>query len=128
MSYRNLEIWKLSRELVIEIHEMTLKNLPKFEMYESASQIRRSSKSINSNIVEGYGRRNYKADFLKFLFYALSSNDETINHLEILFETQSLKDKEKYQSLHKRLKILGIKINKFIQSVKKNHRPPTIYQ
>ena len=54
MSYKNLEIWKLSRELVIEIHEMTL-HLPKFEQFEEAQQIRRSMKSVRSNIVEGYG-------------------------------------------------------------------------
>jgi hypothetical protein len=29
MSYKNLEIWQLARELVIEIHKMTL-TLPKF--------------------------------------------------------------------------------------------------
>ena len=36
---------------------MTLDNLPKFEMYEEGSQIRRSSKAVASNIVEGFGRR-----------------------------------------------------------------------
>ncbi len=59
MSYKNLEIWKLAREVVIEVHEMSLK-LPKFEMYETGSQIRRSSKTVKSTIVEGYGRRKYK--------------------------------------------------------------------
>jgi len=56
MSYRDLEIWQLGREMSIEIHKMTLNNLPKFEMYEEGSQIRRSSKSIRSNIVEGFGK------------------------------------------------------------------------
>lgn len=55
MSYRNQEIWKLAREQSNEIHFMSL-NLPKFELYETGSQIRRSSKSVRSNIVEGYGR------------------------------------------------------------------------
>ena len=54
MSYKNLEIWKLSRELVIDIHNMTLNELPKFELYEEGSQIRKSSKSVKSTIVEGY--------------------------------------------------------------------------
>lgn len=98
MSYKNLEIWKLSREVVIEIHSMSL-SLPKFEQFEEAQQIRRSVKSIRSNIVEGYGRRRYKADFIKFLIYSLPSNDETTDHLEILFETGSLKDEDLYNSL-----------------------------
>ena len=48
MSYKNLEIWRLSREVTIYIHKMTLHKLPKFEMYEEGSQIRRSSKSTRS--------------------------------------------------------------------------------
>lgn len=51
MSYRKLDIWKISRDVVIKIHKMTLNELPKFEMYEESSQIRRSSKSTKSTIV-----------------------------------------------------------------------------
>ncbi len=120
MSYKQLEIWKLSRELVIEIHKMTL-NLPRFELYETGSQIRKSSKSVKSNIVEGYGRRRYKQDFIKFIIYSLASNDETIDHLETLFETESLKDEDLFKKLHKKTEILGKKINKFLQSVEKFH-------
>ena len=57
MSYKKLEIWPLARELVIDIHRMTLNKLPKFEMFEEGSQIRRSVKSVKSTIVEGHGRR-----------------------------------------------------------------------
>jgi four helix bundle protein len=120
MSYKNLEIWQLARELVIEIHKMTL-SLPKFEMYEEGSQIRRSSKSVKSTIVEGYGRRNYKSDYIKYLTYALASNDETIDHLETLFEIGSLTDKNLYESLHSRIETLGKKINRFIQAVQSDH-------
>ena len=52
MSYKNLEIWQLARQLVIDIHKMILSELPKFEMVEEGAQIRRSVKSIQSNIVE----------------------------------------------------------------------------
>lgn len=41
MSYKNLEIWQLSREIVILVHKMMMK-LPQFELYETGSQIRRS--------------------------------------------------------------------------------------
>ena len=120
MSYKNLDIWQLARESVIEIHKMTL-SLPKFEMYEEGSQIRRSSKSVKSTIVEGYGRRNYKSDYIKYLTYALASNDETIDHLETLFETESLTEKILYESLHSRIETLGNKINRFIQAVQIDH-------
>jgi len=121
MSYKNLEIWQLARELVIDIHKMTLNKLPKLEMFEEGSQIRRSVKSVKSTIVEGYGRRRYKQEFIRFLTYAIASNDETIDHLETLFETESLKDKELYRTLHDRLELLGRKLNMFIQSVNRDH-------
>ena len=120
MSYKKLEIWQLARELTIEIHKLTF-TLPKFEQFEEAQQIRRSSKTLRSNIVEGYGRRRYKADFIKFLIYSLSSNDETIDYLETLFETESLKDETIYNTLHLKLELLGKKLNNFIQAVERNH-------
>jgi four helix bundle protein len=120
MSYKNLEIWKLAREVVIEIHHMSLK-LPKMEQFEEGQQIRRSSKTVKSTIVEGYGRRRCKADFIKFLIYSLSSNDETIDHLETLYETKSLTDEILYNDLHTKIETLGKKLNNFIQAVEKNH-------
>ncbi len=122
MSYQNLEIWQLARKASIDIHTMTLNNLPKFEMYEEGSQIRRSSKSVRSNIVEGYGRRESKQDFVLRLSYALASNDETIDHLDILHETGSLKDSNLYTELREHLTLLGKKLNLFIQAVREGHR------
>ena len=105
-----------------DIHELKLRKLPQLELYEEGSQIRRSIKSVRSNIVEGYGRRRYKQDFLRFLTYSRVSCDETTDHLETLYETELLKDEDLYQNLHNRLQILGKKINLFIQSVEKEHK------
>ena len=121
MNYKDLQIWQMSRELSIEIHAMTFRDLPKFEAFETASQIRRSMKSVRSNIVERYGRRRYKNDFIRFLTYAHASNDETIDHLETLYETGSLKNQSLYDRLHKQLNQLGGKLNRFIQSVESQH-------
>ena len=65
-SYQSLEIYQLAQKLAIEIHRMSLSDLPRFEMSEEGGQIRRSSKSIVSNIVEGYGRKYYKNEFANF--------------------------------------------------------------
>ncbi len=124
MSYKKLEIRQIARELVIDIHKMTLHKLPKFEMFEEGSQIRRSIKSVKSTIVEGYGRRRYKQEFIRFLNYAIATNDETINHLETLFETESLTDKELYETIYEKLEVLGKKLNRFIRSVEKSHASP----
>ncbi|MCA9398882.1 MAG: four helix bundle protein [Candidatus Omnitrophica bacterium] len=94
-SYRDLEIYQKAVQLSTGIHNLSLK-FPKFEMYEEGSQIRRASKSIAANIVEGFGRRRYKQEFIRFLIYALASCDETRAHLEMLFKTQSLKDRNDY--------------------------------
>jgi four helix bundle protein len=118
MSYRSLEIWKLARKQSIEIHEMSLL-LPKFELYEVGQQIRRSCKSVRSSIVEGYGRKRYKADYVRFLVYAQASNDETINHLETLYETNSLTDSIRYFQLRQQAIQLGKMINTFIGVVEK---------
>ncbi len=126
MSYRDLEIWKLAREAAINVHRMTLQDLPSFEKYEAASQIRRSVKSIRSNSVEGSGRRRYKQEFIRYLVFAHSSCDETIDHLECLFETSSLKNETTFRELNAQLDLLGRKLNVFIQGVEREHHtdPP----
>jgi four helix bundle protein len=114
-SYRDLEIYKLSYDLAIKIHKMSLK-LPKYEMYEEGSQIRKSSKGITSCIVEGYGRKKYKADFIKFLVYAHASCDETILHLNFINDTHEL-DKSEIKNYLDAYNELGSKINSFIKYV-----------
>lgn len=97
-------------------------NLPKYELYEQGSQVRRSTKSIKDNIAEGYGRRRYKDEFIRFLIFAHSSCDEAISQLtminELYFENIGLKDKiQEYE-------LLGAKINKFIQYVETSWNKP----
>ena len=125
-SYRELDVYKESKQLAIEIHKMSL-TLPKFELYEEGSQIRRSSKAVTSAIVEGYGRKRYKQDFIKFLVYAQSECDETIVHLDFLHETESLKGKTLYDNFFDRYTILSKKINNFIHWVEDNwnNQPPS---
>jgi len=121
MSYKRLEIWRKARSLVIDIHRMTMTELPKFETYEEGAQIRRSIKSVKANIVEGYGRRRYRQDFLRFLVVAHASCDETKDHLETLRETGSLSDDESYRDLHARVTELSRTLNGFIKGVERNH-------
>jgi four helix bundle protein len=121
MNYRNLEVWQLARELVIAIHEMTLTKLPKFEMFEEGSQIRRAIKSVKSNIVEGYGRRRYKQEFVRFVDYALASCDETSDHLDTLVATKSLTHAATIDQSARKLDALGRKLNLFLQSIERSH-------
>jgi four helix bundle protein len=115
-SYKNLEAYQLAHQLAIEIHQLSLK-LPPFELYEEGAQIRRSSKSVANNLVEGFSRKRYKNDFIQFLTQALASCNETVEHLDFLFETKSLIEEKKYHYLKDGYEKLGRKINKFIQAV-----------
>jgi four helix bundle protein len=121
LGYKKLRIWILARELVIEIHRMTLVSLPKFELYEEGSQIRRSMKSVKSNIVESYGRRRHKAEYIRFLDDAYGSTLETVGHLETLFETESLRAEDVFHSLLERLNQLSKSIYLFTRGVETHH-------
>ena len=116
-SYRDLDIYKNAHRLAIVVHEVSL-TLPKYELYETGSQIRRASKSISHNIVEGYGRKKYKKDFIKFLIYAQSSCDEVNDQLDFINEIH--KKEEPLLELKEEYEILGKQINKFIQYVEEN--------
>ena len=118
-SYRDLDIYQLSHKLAVEIHKLSLQ-LPKFEMFEEGGQIRRSSKGVPSTIVEGFGRRRYKNDFIRFLVYAHSSCDETIEHLQLLFDTESI-DQETSDHYLEKYTVLSKKLNNFIRSVDDGH-------
>jgi len=112
-SYKDLEIYRNSVSLAKEVHFMSLK-LPKYELYELGSQTRRSAQSIRSNIAEGYGRRNYKSDFHKFLIYSYASLIETESHLEMIFELYQL---EECSGILEKYHALGKQLSKFISFV-----------
>ena len=90
--------------------------LPKYEQYEEGSQIRKSSKGVSSCIGEGYGRRRYKNEFIKFLVYAQASCDETEVHLDFIHESGYVNDND-HAKLKDENNKLGRKINKFTQYV-----------
>ena len=121
--YEKLEIYKLSRELAIKIHRMTL-HLPKYEMYEEGNQIRRSAKSIPANIVEGYCLQRHKNEYLQYLHRAFGSCEETVLHLRILYETKSLDDKQVFNELSEQYDHLGKMLFRFIESVNVEHISP----
>jgi four helix bundle protein len=70
-THKDLLVYQLSMDLVEEIYRLANK-FPKHEMYGLTNQMRRSSVSIPSNIAEGASRISTK-DFIKFLYYSLSS-------------------------------------------------------
>jgi four helix bundle protein len=114
--YEDADVYKLAKQMAVEVHHVSLNELPKFEMYEQGSQIRRSSKSVVANFVEGYGRRHYKAEYIKFLTYALASCDETKAHLELLHETGSLQP-ERFHYFYTNYRKIGGMLYNLRQSI-----------
>jgi len=119
-SYRDLEVYQIAHRLGVELHRFSL-SLPKYELYETGSQLRRASKSFSANIVEGYGRRRYKADYIRFLVYAHSSCDETIEWVQYTKKCHA-DHAEAAEEYLAELDTLGRKLNPFLQSVEASHR------
>jgi four helix bundle protein len=91
-SYKDLEVWKLSIELVKEIYRITEK-FPPSEIYGLTNQMRRAAVSIPSNIAEGQERNSAK-EFRQFLAIALGSVAEIETQLIIAKEIHYLTEAE----------------------------------
>ena len=115
-------MWGIARTLVIDMYQMTMTELPRCKCYKERRQIHRSSKSITSTAVEGYGRLRHSQNVIRILIYALASCDETTGHLETLSETTSLTDQTLYEDLHDRLETLGTTINAFLHTAVHDHK------
>lgn len=80
-SFRDLEVYKLSRGLAKEIFEIS-KIFPKEEMYSLTDQVRRASRSIGGQIAEAWGKRNYEKYFVSKLTDADGEQLETQHWVE----------------------------------------------
>lgn len=92
LSHKNLDVYKLSKELVKEIYLLT-SNLPKDEIYGLTNQLRRASISVPSNIAEGMSRDSNK-DTNRFLIIARSSLVEIDTQIEIALSLNYLNNKD----------------------------------
>jgi four helix bundle protein len=117
-TYKDLDIYKEALALFYDSHRLSMV-LPKHELYEQGSQMRRAADSIISNFVEGYGRRRYKPDYVKFLVYAHASILELQCHLEKIASLYP-EFSEDYMAIKTRYDVLGKKMYRFIQHVETN--------
>jgi four helix bundle protein len=79
-SFRDLIVWQVASKLSKDIATKLVPAFPKKEKYRLGGQIIRSSRSVPSQIAEGFRKSSLKE---KNHYYeiALTSNDETENHL-----------------------------------------------
>ena len=75
-SVTDLQVFQRAYRVSLEVHRVSLE-LPKIEQYALADQIRRASKSICANLVEGFAKKAHsQAEFRRYLLMALGSSDE----------------------------------------------------
>jgi len=102
--YQELKAYQKAFELAMSIFEIS-KVFPKEERYALTDQIRRSSRSVCSNIAEGYRKRMYKKHFIAKLSDADMENSETQVWLEFALACSYIDGKTKSQLFDKSIEI-----------------------
>ena len=80
-SYKNLRVYKASKELVIQVYALVRK-FPHEEQYALCDQLRRAVISIPSNIAEGMGRVSHKEQ-IHFIEIAFGSLMEVESQMDV---------------------------------------------
>ncbi|NJB83263.1 four helix bundle protein [Wenyingzhuangia aestuarii] len=110
-----LEVWKLAHQLTLKVYQISNK-FPSSEAYGLTSQIRRSSSSVPTNIIEGQGRQ-YKKEFVQFLYIAKGSLEE-MNYQLFLARDLKYISSEEYEELYEMCTRIKMMLYKLIKSLK----------
>lgn len=106
-SIRGLEVYKLAFEAAMEIFQIS-KGFPPEERFSMTDQIRRSSRSVCSNLSESYRKRRYRAVFINKLTDAQQEASETQTWLDFCLACKYL-DRQTFERLDgKYERILGM--------------------
>ena len=119
-SYRQLEVWQRSIELVEQVYQLCA-NLPPEERYGLRSQMTRAAVSISANIAEGYDRVA-RGDYVQHLSIARGSLMEVETQLTIAVRLKLVRRAEAVPVWHLAEKVCQM-LTKLILSLK----PPTRY-
>jgi four helix bundle protein len=115
--FEDIEVWKISRELVNDVYRMT-RAIPFSRDFGLRDQLQRASVSIMSNIAEGYERGSNK-EFVQFLFIAKASAGE-VRSLSYVSYDQKYIDEESFMNLSLRAAIISRQIKGFIVYLQKS--------
>ena len=115
--FRNLKVYKKAFELAMDIFH-TSKSFPKEELYSLTTQIRRSSRSVCSNIGEGYRKRLYEAHFISKVSDSDMENTETQVWLDFALACNYISE-DLYTENNSRSEEIGKLLNHMIQNPEK---------
>ena len=116
-SFKDLLVYKKAFGLAMEIYELT-KSFPKEEIYSLTSQIRRSSRSVCSNLGEGYRKRKFEAHFISKISDADMENSETQVWLYFSLACKYFNDEE-YFNLTQKSEEVGRLLNDMLEKPEK---------
>lgn len=105
-SHKELEVYQLSFESAMKIFRLS-KKYPNEERYSLTDQIRRSSRSVRSNITEAWRKRRYIAAFVSKLNDADAEAAETQTWLDFSLACGYLKRETHRLLFHDYDNILG---------------------
>ena len=111
--FRNLTVYVKAFSLAMAIYNVGLK-FPGDELYSLTSQIRRSSRSVCSNIGEGYRKRQYEAHFVSKMSDSDMENTETQVWLDFALGCKYISE-EVYGDFIERSEEIGRLLNHMIQ-------------
>lgn len=115
-SFKDLMVYQESYTLAVIINKAILR-LPASEKYDLVDQMRRASKSIPSNIAEGYAKRLSEKEFKRYLLSAIGSCNEMTVHISFAKDLGFWKS-EFCEDLLKRYDITGRQLTKLLQNWK----------
>ena len=107
--FRNLIVYKKAFALAMDIFQIS-KKFPKDELYSLTNQVRRSSRSVCSNIGEGYRKRLYKAHFISKISDSDMENTETQVWLDFALNCDYI-SKEIFDDFNERSEEIGRLLN-----------------
>ena len=109
MDFRDLLAYKKAFALAMEIYKIS-KSFPKEEKYSLTDQIRRSSRSVCSNLAEAYRKSNYPKHFISKLTDSDGENSETLVWLEFALACEYV-DVKNFKKLENETHEIGTLIN-----------------
>jgi four helix bundle protein len=113
--FEDLKVWQLANRLSLEVSEL-VKTFPKHEKYDLANQMRRSVRSIPSDISEGFGRHHFN-DKLTFYERARASLGELRNHFQEALGNGYFGEGG-YKDYSKRMNEIGYLLNRMMKNVR----------
>ena len=99
-SFKSLKVYQMSYELAMDIFKIT-KSFPKEEKYSLTDQIRRSSRSVCSNLAEAYRKRRYPKSFTSKISDADSEASETVVWINFSYDCKYINEEIKERLLKK---------------------------